>query len=113
MPWTFSLSDSSRLASPPGLTYLFSYILLEVLLRADIDANATILQSRSLDFVRRARYGGDDDVGDGQTFFQSVVCRMNHVSWMIQTALSRVRRWSLRVLLDRVDVCGEYACAVV
>ena len=64
-------------------TCLLPYILLEVLLRAHVHANAPILQLARGHFVARGRDSADDDVGGSEAFVEGERAGVDNVVWVV------------------------------
>src|SRR6267142_5805749 len=103
----------------PRKTHLLSHVRPEILIRRDVHAHAPVLQPGGLDLVRRARHGRHDDVRESEATREVELGRrvahdMVRVEGTARTfPCARGRRGPFGVFLDRVDVDGEDARAVV
>ena len=116
-----------------GETDLLADVLLKVLVRGDVEADAAVFEPLSLHLVRRAGHGGDDDIRDREALLQRQAARVHDVPRVIAVRLSLGRlTGTFGVLLrrstsarhrengtrqdkylNRVDVDGEHAGAVI
>ena len=94
------------------LSHLISDVLLEVLVCSNVQANTASLQPLGLDFVVGTRDCRYHDIGDGEDVLQSHVAGIHDMSGVVARRVGG-GLWALIVLLDRINIDREDACAVV